>query len=183
MALGGVGSASLVVALRPLGENLLGGLLLRLQDKFRTGDLVALPKLDLEGEVESISKLHTRIRKDDNSLTIVPNKLFMDMELVNWSRTNYRLFNASVEVPRKHVNDLPLVVRRIEEVLTSSPIVETVEREVLVAATGFNRRNIVISVEVNLKAVDGDKALMKAKDSVVQLIASCLPKEINDGYK
>ena len=175
--MGGIGSASLIVALRPVGENLLGGLLLRLQDKFRLGDSIAVEQKALEGVVESISPLQTRLRKDDNSITTVPNKVFMELEVVNWSRAPYRLFFTTVEISRKQLQELPTVLRKIEEKLMNCSMVENIEREVLVAATGFREENIVISVEVNLKAVPSDKALFLAQNTVVQLIASCLPTE------
>jgi len=72
--------------MRPLCENAVGGLLLRLQDKFRIGETISMRDGDVEGSVEEITLLNTRIRKEDNSYVSVPNKLFMECELVNWSR-------------------------------------------------------------------------------------------------
>lgn len=168
------------MALRPLCENLVGGFLLRLQDKFREGDNISFGALgnanEVEGEVDSITYLHTRLRKDDNSITVVPNKVFMDSELVNWSRTPFRLFTTSVELPRRHRDKLETVLREIETRLSACDKVEVVEREVLVAATGFKLENIVITVQVNLKTASGtDRSLFEAKNTVVQLIADCLP--------
>jgi small-conductance mechanosensitive channel len=40
---GGIGSASVVLALRSTMENIIGGLLLKLQDKMRVGEVVTVP--------------------------------------------------------------------------------------------------------------------------------------------
>ena len=42
-ALGGIGSASVVLALRSTMENLISGLVLKLQDKIRVGEIVTVP--------------------------------------------------------------------------------------------------------------------------------------------
>jgi small-conductance mechanosensitive channel len=42
-AVGGIGSASFVLALRGTMENLVGGILLRLQDKFRVDERISVP--------------------------------------------------------------------------------------------------------------------------------------------
>jgi len=86
LALGWLSSTTLLNALRPLCENAVGGLLLRLQDKFRVGETISLRGGDVEGSVEEITPLNTRIRREDNSYVSVPNKVFMECELVNWSR-------------------------------------------------------------------------------------------------
>jgi hypothetical protein len=42
-ALGGLGSASAVLAMRDTMENVIGGLLLKFSDKLRIGELVTIP--------------------------------------------------------------------------------------------------------------------------------------------
>ena len=40
----------------------------------------------------------TTIRREDNSVVVVPNQVFSKGEIINWSRTPYRLFKTSVAV-------------------------------------------------------------------------------------
>ena len=42
-AVGGIGSASAVLALRSTMENVISGLLLKLEDKIRVGEVITLP--------------------------------------------------------------------------------------------------------------------------------------------
>ena len=94
-AVGGIGSASIVLALRSTFENLVGGLLLKLNDKFRVGEVITIPSTkgkgaEEEGEVEEVSYISTSIRRKDNSIVAVPNQVFTAGELINWSRTPFR---------------------------------------------------------------------------------------------
>ena len=40
----------------------------------------------------------TTIRREDNSVVVVPNQVFSKGEIINWSRTPYRLFKTTVSV-------------------------------------------------------------------------------------
>ena len=42
-AVGGIGSASVILALRSTMENVIGGLLLKLEDKIRVGEVITVP--------------------------------------------------------------------------------------------------------------------------------------------
>ena len=41
--MGGIGSASVILALRSTMENVIGGLLLKLEDKIRVGEVITIP--------------------------------------------------------------------------------------------------------------------------------------------
>ena len=59
-ALGGIGSASVVLAMRSTMENLIGGLVLKLQDKIRVGEIVTVPG----GDSKHTGKLYRNIPYD-----------------------------------------------------------------------------------------------------------------------
>jgi hypothetical protein len=46
------------------------------------------------GDVEEINYLNTKLRLDDDSIIAVPNAMFIEGEVVNWSRTPYRYFQT-----------------------------------------------------------------------------------------
>ena len=173
--MGGIGSASVVLALRSTMENVISGLLLKLEDKIRVGEIITvpgdgkksgthtalllkfyignitrnnyfyvifeyhimgmqldwhvyfllcvsvivsslfphvfellIPQSDLpnipmvsgceEGVVEEVNYIATTIRREDNSVVVVPNQVFSKGEIINWSRTPYRLFKTNVAV-------------------------------------------------------------------------------------
>lgn len=81
----------------------MGGVLLKLQDKFRVGEKISLPGSKDEAYVEDVYLLTTKFRKDDDSHVSVPNAVFIQGEVVNWSRTPYRLFRTSIDVKEKNL--------------------------------------------------------------------------------
>jgi len=91
------------------------------------------------------------------------------------NRTPFRLFRSVVEMPRSQLSLLPNVLARIEQELTKCEVVESQQRDVLVAASGFRRDNILITVEVNLRTNDSERGLFEGRNRVVQVIADCLP--------
>mmetsp|Transcript_33541 Transcript_33541/g.56249 ORF Transcript_33541/g.56249 Transcript_33541/m.56249 type:complete len:424 (-) Transcript_33541:207-1478(-) len=112
LTVGGIGSASFVLALRSTMENAVGGVLLKLQDKLRIGEKVSSPtRPDDEGEVESINLLSTRLRYDDDSVVAVPNAVFIQGEVVNWSRTRYRYFRTTTVLRPQDLSALAEVIR------------------------------------------------------------------------
>ena len=48
--------------------------------------------------VEEVNYIATTIRREDNSVVVVPNQVFSKGEIINWSRTPYRLFKTSVSI-------------------------------------------------------------------------------------
>lgn len=170
-ALGGIGSASFVLAMRSSMENLVGGLLLKLQDKFRVGEKISLPSGGNDvGTVEEMQYLSTRIRKDDDSFITVPNAKFIQGEVINWSRTPFRLFKTSINVKEANIALLPTIIKSLLETLKADPGVESKQRDLIVAATGFNAGNIVVEIQARLKGTS-DKDISDVKTRVVDKIA------------
>ena len=59
-----------------------------------------------EGIVEEVTYIATTIRREDNSVVVVPNQVFSKGEIINWSRTPFRLFKTSVQVKMSDCNIL-----------------------------------------------------------------------------
>lgn len=148
-------------------ENLLGGILLKLNDKFRVGDSIAMGK-GMQGKVSEISYLATTLLLEDNSVTNIPNKQFSSGEVTNWSRTEYRLFKTSLTIPISSLPSLPELINKIKSKVESIPEVEKETRSVQVVASGFDELNIVIDVNLHFKATKGIGAL---KSQVISSIA------------
>uniref|UniRef100_A0A7S0SSL5 Mechanosensitive ion channel MscS domain-containing protein n=1 Tax=Chromulina nebulosa TaxID=96789 RepID=A0A7S0SSL5_9STRA len=173
-ALGGIGSASIVLALRSTFENFAGGVLLKLQDKFREKESISIRKGD-EGEVLSINYLTTAIRKTDNSIINVPNHIFTQSEIINWSRTPYRKFETVIALPATNYTDLPKIIADVKESLSALPEVDTIDRELVVGATSFDGKDIKIKVDLHfIVSNEKDAALLQTK--VVGILASICKK-------
>lgn len=172
--MGGIGSASVVLALRSTAENAIGGLLLKLQDKFRVGDVISLPG-GKEGPciVEELNYINTRLRKPDDSLLVVPNHSFTQGEIVNWSRTPYRLFKTSIAVVVPNLQGLKNLVQKIRDKLLEVSDIENKDRDVIVAATGFKDNKVIIDVDLHLRSTN-EARCAEIKTEVVHLLNTCL---------
>ena len=67
----GIGSIAIGFAFRDIFENFLGGIILLLNEPFRTGDQIRIN--DYEGTVEEIQTRSTSIRTYDNRRVVIPN--------------------------------------------------------------------------------------------------------------
>ena len=161
-AFGGLGSATLILALRATVENIVGGILLQIQDKFRVGEKIATSSSkDFNAEsgwVESIGQFCTIVRREDNSRVTIPNSVFMHGELINWSRTPYRLFENSVVIKAKNMEKVQMAIDNIRiRIKTVEGLAEiTTENPLLVEANHFvtsfvtDEQDIVINVACHL---------------------------------
>ena len=87
----GFGLFGVAVALgaQDLFKNLLGGVSILLERRFKIGDWVRVESI-VEGTVEDIGFRSTRIRRFDQVPVVVPNNFFADYALINFSEMNYR---------------------------------------------------------------------------------------------
>ena len=139
-AVGGIGSATVILALRSIFENLVGGLLLKVQDRFRQGEKISIGNNKEDGWVEEIGIVNTIIRRVDNSRVAVPNNDFVTDLVVNWSRTPFRIFNAHVFIPSEDADALQPIVQAIRRrVATVEGIASPDDRPLLVFASEFKR--------------------------------------------
>ena len=168
-AVGGTVTASVVLAMRSTFENVVGGLLLKLQDKFRVGEVITIPMSaggaakkgsasSEEGTVEELNYVTTVIRRDDNSCVSVPNHVFTHGEIINWSRTPFRRFTTQVLLATDELAALPGAIGSIREALGQTSGVETQQRSIVVAAAGFKDNKILIDVACHLSAASEEEA-------------------------
>lgn len=87
----GFGLFGVAVALgaQDLFKNLLGGVSILVERRFKIGDWVRVESI-VEGTVEDIGFRSTRIRRFDQVPVVVPNNFFADYALINFSEMNYR---------------------------------------------------------------------------------------------
>ena len=183
-AVGGIGSATVILALRSTFENLVGGLLLKIQDRFRRGEKISVGTR-ADGWVEEIGLVNTIIRRVDNTRVAVPNNDFVTGEVVNWSRTPFRIYNNHIYVPWNDVDTIDPIVRSIRNhVGAVEGLADPLERPLLVAATTFNQNlwhdettpldmHIQIDITCHLVTVPLQK-LVQVKTAVTLAIAKGL---------
>jgi small-conductance mechanosensitive channel len=137
-------------------ENLIAGIILKIEDKYREGEEVAVNKES--GIIEEITYLDTKIRKTDNSIISLPNHKFLAGEVLNWSRTPYRNFETSVNVPLSSLNSLPTFVNDLKVALKAMPGVESSQREIVVSASGFESSSIIVDISMHFESSSSTEA-------------------------
>lgn len=163
-------------------ENAVGGVLLKLQDKLRVGEKINIPGTKEEGEVEAINYLFTKLRLDDDSVIDLPNAQFIQGEVVNWSRTPFRVFRSTVRIKRHEIERLAALVEALRAELAALEGVESEERELIVAATGFAAGKIKLQVEVRIVA-NTDEEIAEMQTKVVNTIGQVLDRILVRGGK
>lgn len=101
-------------------------------------------------------------------------QVFLDSEVVNWSRTKHRQFKTKIELPNRILSKLPDILSDIKSRVRACPSVDSDFRQVVVSATGFNKDTIVIAIEVNVAVNEKDPSAYEAQNEVVQAIAQSM---------
>ena len=90
----GLGLFGVAVALgaQDLFKNLISGIMILLEKRFNIGDVISLPG-HTEGTVEHIGFRSTLIRKFDSTPITIPNHIFAEAPILNYSNRNNRRIN------------------------------------------------------------------------------------------
>jgi len=107
-----VGSAALFVglglALQNTFADILGGILILFDGTIEVGDWLLINGRDIEGEVKEIRLRTTIIETLDSTSIIVPNRMFSDSDVLNWSY-NDRETRFSIKVGVAYGSNLQVV--------------------------------------------------------------------------
>ena len=90
----GLGLFGVAVALgaQDLFKNLISGIMILLEKRFQLGDVISVPG-HTEGTVEHIGFRSTLIRKFDSTPITIPNYIFAEAPILNYTNRNFRRIN------------------------------------------------------------------------------------------
>ena len=93
----GLGLFGVAVALgaQDLFKNLISGIMILLEKRFQIGDVISVPG-HTEGTVEHIGFRSTLIRKFDSTPITIPNYIFAEAPILNYTNRNYRRINWTI---------------------------------------------------------------------------------------
>ena len=141
----GIGGLAVALAIRPTLENLIGGIMLYLDQPVRVGDFCSFG--DKTGTVEAIGVRTTKIRALDRTLITVPNAALADMQLINWAKCDRMLINATIGLRYETENDqLRHVLVKFREMLHAHPKIHS--DTVRVRFAGFGQSSLDIGVRI-----------------------------------
>ena len=141
----GVGGLAVALAIRPTLENLIGGIMLYLDQPVRIGDFCSFG--DKTGTVETIGVRTTKIRALDRTLISIPNAALADMQLINWAKCDRMLITATIGLRYETENDqLRYVLVKFREMLHAHPKIHS--ETVRVRFADFGQSSLDIGVRI-----------------------------------
>jgi MscS family membrane protein len=141
----GIGGLAVALAIRPTLENLIGGIMLYLDQPVRIGDFCSFG--DKTGTVEAIGVRTTKIRALDRTLISIPNAALADMQLINWAKCDRMLISATIGLRYETKNDqLRHVLVKFREMLHAHPKIDS--ETVRVRFADFGQSSLDIDVRI-----------------------------------
>ncbi len=113
----GLGLFGVAVALgaQDMFKNLISGILILMEKSFTLGDVVNVPGY-AEGTVEHIGFRSTRIRKFDSTPISIPNYIFAEIPIINYSERNHRRINWTIGLEyNSSLEQIKTIIKSIEE--------------------------------------------------------------------
>ena len=141
----GVGGLAVALAIRPTLENLIGGIMLYLDQPVRIGDFCSFG--DKTGTVETIGIRTSKIRAMDRTLISIPNSALADMQLINWAKCDRMLITTTIGLRYETENDqLRHVLVKFREMFHAHPKIDT--ETVRVRFADFGQSSLDIGVRI-----------------------------------
>ena len=175
----GLGLLGVAVALgaQDLFKNLISGIMILMEKRFQIGDVIKVPA-HTEGVVEQIGFRSTLIRKFDSTPITIPNYIFAEAPILNYTNRYYRRINWTIGL---EYNSTLEQIKKLTEVISSyfkdnDKYMVDDNHKSFVRIEKFNDSSIDILVICFTSTKDWDKYLeikeelaMKIKDSVEKI--------------
>ena len=139
----GLFSVALALGAQNFFKNLIGGLLIIGEKRFKQGDWINIEGV-AEGEVEKIDFRSTLIRRFDKAPVFVPNSVLSDSEIINFSAMPFRRIMFNVGLIYQTTPDTILSIRKdIESYIADNDnLANADEATTTIRVTKFNDSSI-----------------------------------------
>ena len=104
----GIGGLAVSLAAQDTLSNVISGIMIMMDQPFRVGDRIEIPKLNTWGDVVDIGLRSTRIRTSDNRLVIIPNNVISTDQVVNYTYPDPR-YRIQIEIAVGYEHDIEKV--------------------------------------------------------------------------
>lgn len=118
----GLGLFGVAVALgaQDLFKNLISGIMILLEKRFHIGDVINVPG-HTEGTVEHIGFRSTLIRKFDTTPITIPNYIFAEAPILNYTNRNYRRINWVIGIEySSSLDQIKSILKEIKSYIETS---------------------------------------------------------------
>lgn len=168
IAFGSIGGLAMGLASKDFLANFLGGLVLYLDKPFKTGDFVSSPDKSIEGVIEQINWRRTEIRTLNKSLLEIPNSLFLNIIIENFSARTYRRYKKFIGVRYQDADKLNDINAQILAYLNQHPQIDK-NQYIISSFQEFNNSSLDLLIEFFLPNMPW-KEYLAVTDEVQQKI-------------
>ena len=125
LAFGGIGGLAVGFAAQDLLSNYFGFLMILFKQPFKEGDWIRSPDREIEGTVEEIMVLSTKIRTFDKRPLHIPNSVFTNLIVENPSEMDNRRIKETIGVRYDDITVLPVILEDIRRLLHNHDAIDT----------------------------------------------------------
>lgn len=169
----GLGLFSVAIALgaQNFFKNLIGGLLIIGEKRFKQGDWINIEGV-AEGEVEKIDFRSTLIRRFDKAPIYVPNSVLSDSEIINFSEMPFRRIRFHVGLIYQTSPETIMAIRKdIEKYIESNDnLVNSEEVRSTIRVTNFNDSSIDVLVNCFTKSTQWHDFCVAREDLILEIM-------------
>ena len=119
----GLGLLGVAVALgaQDLFKNLISGIMILMEKRFQIGDVIKVPG-HTEGTVEQIGFRSTLIRTFDSTPITLPNYIFAEIPIINYSERSHRRINWTIGLEyNSSLEQIKIIIKSIEDFIKIKP--------------------------------------------------------------
>ena len=167
----GLFSVALALGAQNFFKNLIGGLLIIGEKRFKQGDWINIEGV-AEGEVEKIDFRSTLIRRFDKAPIFVPNSVLSDSEIINFSEMPFRRIRFNVGLVYQTTPETILNIRKdIEDyVAKNDDLVNADEATTTIRVTQFNDSSIDLLIYCFTKSTRWYDYTKAKEDLILEII-------------
>jgi len=141
----GIGGLAVALAIRPTLENLIGGIILYVDQPVRVGDFCSFG--DKNGTIEAIGVRSTKIRALDRTIITIPNAALADMQLINYAHCDRMLIQTTLGLRYETTAEqLRFVLVKLREMLHAHPKIDGDTVRVRFSGYGASSQDIGIRI-------------------------------------
>ena len=167
----GLFSVALALGAQNFFKNLIGGLLIIGEKRFKQGDWINIDGV-AEGEVEKIDFRSTLIRRFDKAPIFVPNSVLSDSEIINFSEMPFRRIRFNVGLVYQTTPETILNIRKdIEDyVAKNDDLVNADEATTTIRVTQLNNSSIDLLIYCFTKSTRWYDFTKAKEDLILEII-------------
>lgn len=128
LTIGGIGAASIGFAAKDLISNFFGGFLIYINSPFYLGDTIQVSGKEIKGDVEEIGWCSTKIRDEEKQSLFVPNALFFQFIIINFSRKTHKRFKEHLFIQIKDDSQISPILSAIKGYLLNFKEIDLSEK-------------------------------------------------------